>query len=186
MYNYLMSLCHWYPEKLFIMCICFVASSIVSTISCYGLIKKHNNVSLSKRTIVIAGIYFELLFMLTIGCRTPSENWKLIIWPTVLNRDIIIDCFQNVILFVPAGILFHKLFSVEFKMTFVLCAIFSLVIEITQFVFRIGYFETLDIIMNTLGGVVGYSIIQYNHKKNSRYLSFLSYLVKRCIANGKY
>lgn len=65
----------------------------------------------------------------------------------------------NIILFIPVGVLFpltgdeHKCVKAGFV---ALC--FSIIIEIIQLVSHRGYFEVDDLILNTLGAVMGYGI----------------------------
>ena len=65
----------------------------------------------------------------------------------------------NIILFIPVGVLFpltgdeHRCVKTGFV---ALC--FSIIIEIIQLVSHRGYFEIDDLILNTLGAVMGYGI----------------------------
>ena len=66
----------------------------------------------------------------------------------------------NIALFVPFGflpsMLFKKLDSI--KVIVLLAFIFSLFIETSQLVFKVGLFELDDLFDNTLGAVIGYGI----------------------------
>jgi len=111
----------------------------------------------------------------------------VILWVTVLGRDsyiensLVFEPFHafysfvkdiqdgrlrisgnfigNIILFIPVGVLFpltgdeHKCVKTGFV---ALC--FSIIIEIIQLVSHRGYFEVDDLILNTLGAVMGYGI----------------------------
>ena len=111
----------------------------------------------------------------------------VILWVTVLGRDsyiensLVFEPFHafysfvkdiqegrirltgnfivNIILFIPVGILFpltgdeHNCVKTGF---IALC--FSIIIEIIQLVSHRGYFEVDDLILNTLGAVMGYGI----------------------------
>ena len=111
----------------------------------------------------------------------------VILWVTVLGRDsyiensLVFEPFHpfysfvkdiqdgrlrisgnfigNIILFIPVGVLFpltgdeHKCVKTGFV---ALC--FSIIIEIIQLVSHRGYFEIDDLILNTLGAVMGYGI----------------------------
>lgn len=111
----------------------------------------------------------------------------VILWVTVLGREsyiensLVFDPFHafysfvkdvqdgriritgnfigNIILFIPIGVLFpltgdeHKCVKTGF---IALC--FSIIIEIIQMVSHRGYFEIDDLILNTLGAVMGYGI----------------------------
>ena len=65
----------------------------------------------------------------------------------------------NIILFIPVGVLFplagdeHRCIKTGF-----VAFCFSIIIEIIQLVSHRGYFEIDDLILNTLGAVMGYGI----------------------------
>lgn len=63
-------------------------------------------------------------------------------------------------MFLPMGFLLPAFFKRCRRLYFTAPALvlLSCVIEITQFITRRGYLQTDDVIMNTIGGVVGYII----------------------------
>lgn len=69
-----------------------------------------------------------------------------------------VNLFGNVICFVPMGFFVpflnkrYRKFSVVLSLTF----LFSLGIEMIQLLFQIGVFDVDDLLLNTLGGVIGY------------------------------
>jgi glycopeptide antibiotics resistance protein len=65
----------------------------------------------------------------------------------------------NIILFVPLGF-FLQFFCRSITWKFVLLATFiiSVVIEITQGIFRVGIFDIDDILLNVFGAIIGYGI----------------------------
>lgn len=72
----------------------------------------------------------------------------------------ILNVFGNVVCFLPCGF-FLPIISRRSKrwwMTVWLCFLFSLSIELTQLVFRVGSFDVDDLFLNTLGGAMGYMI----------------------------
>ncbi len=76
------------------------------------------------------------------------------------TKEILLNLLGNVIGFVPLGFLLP---IIRRKKTFsFLCVIFvflfSLAIEVLQLVFRIGVFDVDDLLLNTLGGLIGYLI----------------------------
>lgn len=69
-----------------------------------------------------------------------------------------INIIGNIIAFVPLGILL-PVFSrkrLRFVSVLLLTFMFSLVIELIQLVSKVGSFDVDDIILNTLGGIIGY------------------------------
>ena len=79
-------------------------------------------------------------------------------------RDItflaVINVIGNTLIFVPFGALlfiFSKKLA-KFHNTVILSLLLSLIIETTQYFTRVGVFDVDDIILNTLGGVIGWII----------------------------
>ncbi|KKM10243.1 hypothetical protein SY88_14325 [Clostridiales bacterium PH28_bin88] len=75
----------------------------------------------------------------------------------------IINVFGNVLAFVPLGFLAPVLLPKMngFKQTIYLSASLSLLVEITQYVSKMGQFDVDDIILNTLGGAVGVAMVWF-------------------------
>ena len=69
----------------------------------------------------------------------------------------------NIIGFIPFGFLMPLLSRKFLNLKVITLTTFclSLVYELTQLVFRFGSFDVDDLILNTLGGVVGYLIISW-------------------------
>ncbi len=67
----------------------------------------------------------------------------------------------NIILFIPVGVLFPLIVDEHrcVKTVFVALCL-SITIEIAQLIAHRGYFEVDDLILNTLGAVVGYGLIK--------------------------
>lgn len=79
------------------------------------------------------------------------------------NLDIIIhNTIGNILIFVPLGIFLPILFKKykTFSRVFVSAMLFSTAIELLQFFLQIGQFDIDDIILNTMGSALGYSIIK--------------------------
>lgn len=88
------------------------------------------------------------------------EGWKMYIRGyTGLNYE---DAFGNILVFIPYSFLMLFAFGVKFKskadmimkstlFTFLL----SLFIEVNQLVFRKGTFQISDLVLNTIGGLIG-------------------------------
>lgn len=97
------------------------------------------------------------------------------------TENILTNLVGNVLVFMPVGFLvpiikkkrvyFFRILRVSFGI--------SLFIEVVQLIFRIGVFDVDDLIMNTLGGILGYVAfkttqgcyrrwLRYKRKKNRR------------------
>ena len=63
------------------------------------------------------------------------------------------ELINNIWLFLPIGILLGKL--IRKPWVFLIPFLFSVGIELTQYITRLGYCDIVDVINNTLGGAVG-------------------------------
>lgn len=64
----------------------------------------------------------------------------------------------NILAFAPLGFmlpLLNKRYQNFFRITF-LCLFFSTSVEVVQLLLKVGIFDVDDILMNTIGGVLGY------------------------------
>lgn len=69
-----------------------------------------------------------------------------------------INLFGNVICFIPFGMFLPSInekYRVAVKVI-ILAFLFSLIIETTQLYFMVGIFDVDDLMLNTLGGLIGY------------------------------
>lgn len=68
------------------------------------------------------------------------------------------NLFGNVLAFMPLGFFLPLLFKrfMKFWPTLFLILFSTLAVECLQYVFRVGSFDIDDIILNTLGGAIGY------------------------------
>lgn len=77
-----------------------------------------------------------------------------------MNIKACINLFGNVLCFILFGIFLPVIgrhFKSFIKVT-LLALIFSLLIESTQLYFKVGIFDVDDLMLNTLGGMIGYII----------------------------
>ena len=83
---------------------------------------------------------------------------------------------SNIIAFIPFGVMLGVNFKqLLFKYKIAVIFAFSLAVEITQYVLAIGASDITDLIMNTLGGLIG--IAGYTAVSNQTNERFL----ERCI-----
>lgn len=68
---------------------------------------------------------------------------------------------ENIIMFIPFGILIPLTFAPLRKLYFILPTVFvgSAAIEITQLCTKRGYCQLDDVVMNVLGGMIGYGVL---------------------------
>ncbi|WP_010532494.1 VanZ family protein [Lentibacillus jeotgali] len=68
------------------------------------------------------------------------------------------NTFGNILLFIPMGILLPILIAKRIKFSLSVIPLFSLTIETLQYFTQLGVFDVDDIILNTLGGYLGFLI----------------------------
>lgn len=125
----------------------------------------NKNDNTNKLTIVLMGIYLIILIwilLFKLGVRfSYMENRQANFIPfngsLILNGKIdLVETFMNAVIFVPlgtyAGILFNRW---NFGKNVFSFFIFSLIIEVLQFVLMVGAFDITDTITNTFGGIIG-------------------------------
>ena len=83
-----------------------------------------------------------------LGVRTGS--WNLFLWNVI----------GNICVFMPLGIFLPRLFKRCRNLFFVivLSLELSLLVEVVQLVTRVGSFDVDDLLLNTIGGILGYII----------------------------
>ena len=146
-----------------------VLVGIVSWVILTVVEKKHEIIK--ERKWVAVGLIAYLSIVLQMGLFSrPFGSIRGIKWIPFITPGggqlIILYALANLILFIPVGCLVTKAFrkSVDsvWKLALISLAI-SLAIEIIQYIFACGTSEVEDVIMNVIGGIVGYAII-YNAK----------------------
>lgn len=115
-------------------------------------------------SMLIFYIYFFFVAGITLLSREPGSRVEvnLKIFGTITdsaygNRYVI----ENILLFIPFGVLFPILWNrinTAFK-CLLAGFLFSLLIEVIQFITKRGYFQVDDMIFNTLGTLLGYVIL---------------------------
>lgn len=85
----------------------------------------------------------------------------------------------NVAIFIPFGYLFpclNKKFS-KFSNVLISTACFSLFFEISQYILGVGSSDIDDIILNTIGGIIGYVLYKYISKLVSKRNNFYASII---------
>lgn len=116
----------------------------------------------------IITIYVFSLLSLTLGGRSSQCEVGFILRPFwnyrfALSGDVreILDILLNILLFVPMGMILEVKNVQSCRIIVFVCFFVSFCIETLQILMRIGYFETDDLIHNTLGGFLGYVIVKF-------------------------
>lgn len=88
--------------------------------------------------------------------REINRFWK---YRALLDQgSVFLNLAGNVLAFIPLGSLLPILFIKcrKFFFTVILCFDFTLTVELIQLVLKVGCFDVDDMILNTLGGILGY------------------------------
>lgn len=86
-------------------------------------------------------------------------DWGLFsTWGTTVRMHMYV--IENVIMFLPMGVLLPYIWKAQRKFWICLLTVMTITIgiELMQFVTKLGYCQVDDVVMNTLGGVIGYLI----------------------------
>lgn len=101
--------------------------------------------------------------------REISRFWT---YRNILGIYSFLNLVGNVLIFVPAGFFIPILCKKRRSFLFTVCVTFemSLLVECLQLIFRVGSFDVDDLILNTLGGILGYLLLTIlqrwrNHEK---------------------
>ena len=125
---------------------------------------------------IVLSIYLALLIGGTMLNRGVGEVCRMELMPFWSYRQYFVEkhpallgqMVYNVLVFVPWPFLFAQVFSAmkRFRWAIGSAFLFSVFIEITQLVLKIGLFEFDDMFHNTLGAVIGYGILTlYSRRK---------------------
>ena len=122
--------------------------------------------------IIVFIYYIILIFNMVIFARYNNINsYNLIPFKSIIFilktgtiYSIIINIFGNLFVFMPLDYFLIDLFNVKkFSINFILSFGIILLIELFQYIFKVGVFDIDDIILCTLGMMTFYMI--YNNKK---------------------
>lgn len=106
--------------------------------------------------------YVSFLLVSAVFSRKLTDPLKLVWAHFGFREDEAWNCeiIENVLFFIPVGLLFLKAFRPEkpFLAALAASAAVSGLIELTQLVLRLGSFQVSDLLHNILGGAVGYGV----------------------------
>lgn len=95
----------------------------------------------------------------------PELFWAIREWivtPTVENKAEAVQYLMNILFFIPYGSFPWK---DNWKRVFVTGLILSVLIELSQFTFNLGWCEVDDVNSNTLGAMIGWGAIRQISRK---------------------
>ena len=110
--------------------------------------------------------YVTLLYASTVFCRKVYYERKFDFHPfwtykAILDGkdEFVTEAIMNVIAFIPIGFLLGCSFvSLKWWKVIIIACLFSLGIEILQFIMMRGFSELDDVMHNTLGSMIGYGV----------------------------
>jgi glycopeptide antibiotics resistance protein len=139
--------------------------------------------------LILFALYLILLFYLLffsekLGRTVETEQYR---YNLTLFREIrrfynvretypkmfLINILGNVVAFMPFGYLVPKLKqrNTNFFFTTLFSFELSLCVEILQLVFKLGCFDVDDLLLNTLGGMLGYLVYYIFNRRKKRHVS---------------
>ena len=92
--------------------------------------------------------------------------WAIREWivnPTIESKKEVVQYLMNILFFIQYGLLFP--WKDKWKRVFVTAFVLSVFIELSQFIFNLGWCEVDDLISNTLGAMIGYWILWKANKR---------------------
>lgn len=102
-----------------------------------------------KSTKALVALYILIILWITVFSREPMTGriFRGLFWEIEMGywNNII----QNILLFIPLG------FLIGGKRGIIAGVLLSIGIELTQFIFRLGYCELDDVLNNTIGAAIG-------------------------------
>ena len=150
----------------------FIANHIYNTNYVEKLAEKNK---IKKISILITFIYYiVLIFNMVIFSRyTTINTYNLIPFKTITNilnsnnlYTILINIFGNILIFIPLEYFLIELFKINKPIINIpISFIIILIIEILQYILKLGVFDIDDIILCNLGMIIFYII--YNKVKNN-------------------
>lgn len=140
----------------------------------YYVDKIEDKNKIAKFSMSIVFIYYViLLFNMVIFARYDSVyGYNLVPFKSILEAlksddlyFMVINIFGNLVVFMPLEYFIINLFEIKrFSLNFILSFLIILIIEILQFVFKIGVFDIDDILLSFFGMMMFYVIYNYVRK----------------------
>lgn len=125
---------------------------------------------------LVALVYF-LFFSEQLG-RVPSDEYKyslvpfkeirryIFYWHAIGSYYVLLNLLGNVVCFVPFGFVLPVISRNQRKFWKILLLSFltSLLVELIQLVYKVGSCDVDDMLLNTLGGIIGYVLFRFFHR----------------------
>lgn len=108
--------------------------------------------------------YLFMVIVATIITRTPTEQPNVVLTPFVSFKEALTNDFwdfeieANILMFIPFGFLLSMVINRLNGIPLLVGFLFSVMIEVVQYITHRGVFETDDIITNFMGILIGFII----------------------------
>lgn len=131
------------------------------------------NNDLNRLNKIIFGIvYFIVLITILLNREKKdtsifSDGSYIKTWIKLLftNKTVFINIIGNIIIYIPLGIIL-SLNKRNIIISFLIMVLIIVLFESLQYISKRGIFDILDILLNLLGSVIGYSLEKiYTHRK---------------------
>lgn len=130
-----------------------VASAVFFTIICQMIVAKH----ISKPLFILLYVMYFAFLMVILFDRSQYEGYFIInplkgLENIFTSKQMLAQSLMNALAFVPMGYYFRKRSR---SSTIIITSVISFVIELMQYVFKLGFFDTFDIILYVAGNLIG-------------------------------
>ena len=162
MHNYWISLVEEIPYELYVILLTIFLFALFILIGKKGCLR-----GLRYSLMVLFIEYIVLLYSSTVFLRPVSKVftydylpfWSYFAYLDGREPNALIENFANVLVFIPVGLMAGFIFlNISLRKVATLGACVSVGIEILQLLFKKGFSEIDDIIHNTLGCLLGYTL----------------------------
>ena len=174
---------HFIPQVL-VLFVLFIFAYLFISENRGKIVEKIKSLINQERWLIAFLFYTSLLFSCTVLARTYTRPTEDAIGQIALmqNGTINVGTIENILMFVPYTYLYSNAF--RRGKTIWKCLLLSIVttvlMELCQLVFLIGWFQLADMIHNTIGGMIGYGLWFIQEKCLSH-----GWVRKRCKSEGK-
>jgi len=100
--------------------------------------------------------YLLLIFNIVFFARDSMRSVNLVPFAMIIEQGFNVNVWGNVLMFIPLGIYFTNSMK-QYRFRTILTSIIgsSLAIEVIQFAFKRGASDIDDVLLNTIGGLLG-------------------------------
>ena len=148
----------------------YLYNSIYLVVTIGILLTMISLLSSQKRNSVLLILYLMFITYITLLNREPHArilrfDLARAVYQVINSLVVRKESLYNILLFVPLGSMLYKLYPS--RRTYILPFLISAIIEISQFVFKIGWCEIIDFLSNGFGGIIGILICSSYRKLNT-------------------